>query len=109
MNKCLRCENEKLKEEYNYCPICWAILECEVAEASAEILTALLFNYKAYKCEDTEEETFIPSVIGALVVGINVLERTAQEVPVQEQYVTIKIDSKEIAKATINKQQNRVI
>ena len=22
MNKCPKCENENLKEEYNYCPIC---------------------------------------------------------------------------------------
>lgn len=22
MNKCPRCENENLKEEYNYCPVC---------------------------------------------------------------------------------------
>lgn len=22
MNKCPRCKNENLKEEYNYCPIC---------------------------------------------------------------------------------------
>lgn len=22
MNKCPRCENENLKEDYNYCPIC---------------------------------------------------------------------------------------
>ena len=33
---------------------------------------------------------------------IKELERTAQEVPVQEQYVTLKIDSKEIAKVVIN-------
>lgn len=30
------------------------------------------------------------------------LEKTAQEVPVQEQYVTLKIDSKEIAKVVID-------
>lgn len=22
MNKCPRCENENLKEDYNYCPVC---------------------------------------------------------------------------------------
>lgn len=36
------------------------------------------------------------------VVTNEELERTAQEVPVQEQYVTLKIDSKEIAKVVIN-------
>lgn len=35
------------------------------------------------------------------------LERTAQEVPVQEQYVTLKSDSKEIAKVVINELRNQ--
>ena len=87
MDKCPRCENEKLKEEYKYCPICGAILEYEVVEVSVEILKAMLIKYKAYRCEDAEEETLIPSVIGALVVAINALERAAQEVPVQEQLI----------------------
>ena len=41
---------------------------------------------------------------------IRELERTAQEVPVQEQYITLKIDGKEIAKVVIDelkKQQKR--
>ena len=41
---------------------------------------------------------------------IKELERTAQEVPVQEQYITLKIDGKEIAKVVIDelkKQQKR--
>lgn len=62
MNKCPRCENENLKEDYNYCPIC----------------------------------------------GLDL--RTAPEVPVQEQYVTLSVGSKEIAKAIIdeiNKQQKQ--
>ena len=80
MNKCPSCENENLKEEYKYCPICGAILEGEVKEKSAEILKAMVINYREYVCEDAEEEAFIPSVIGALVVAINQLERTAQEV-----------------------------
>ena len=96
MDKCPRCENEKLKEEYKYCPICGAILEFEVAEASVEILKAMLIKYKAYRCEDAEEETLIPSVIGALVVAINALERAAQEVPVQEQLNQISTGSKTI-------------
>ncbi|MDC0801570.1 hypothetical protein POG14_05190 [Clostridium paraputrificum] len=63
MNKCPRCENENLKEHYNYCPVC----------------------------------------------GVNL--GTAPEVPVQEQYVNLKIGSKEIAKVVIdeiNKQQKQV-
>ena len=87
MNKCPSCENENLKEEYKYCPICGAILEGEVKEKSAEILKAMVIKYREYVCEDAEEEAFIPSVIGALVVAINQLERTAQEVPVQEQFL----------------------
>ncbi|MDU1314499.1 MAG: hypothetical protein E6940_10630 [Clostridium septicum] len=39
----------------------------------------------------------------ALEYAINELERTAQEVPVQEQYVTLKIDSTEIARVVIDK------
>lgn len=96
MDKCPICENEKLKEEYKYCPICGAILEYEVAEASVEILKSMLIKYKAYRCEDAEEETLIPSVIGALVVAINALERAAQEVPVQEQLNQISTGSKTI-------------
>ena len=40
--------------------------------------------------------------VQALEYAIAQLERTAQEVPVREQYVTLKIDSKEIAKVVIN-------
>lgn len=40
--------------------------------------------------------------VQALEYAIKELERTAQEVPVQEQSVTLKIDSKEIAKVIIN-------
>lgn len=100
MNKCPSCENENLKEEYKYCPICGAILEGEVKEKSAEILKAMVIKYREYVCEDAEEEAFIPSLIGALVVAINQLERTAQEVPVQEQsqpLITTKLGNAEVA------------
>ena len=40
--------------------------------------------------------------VKALEYAINELERTAQEVPVQEHYVTLKIDSKEIDKVVID-------
>ena len=85
MNKCPRCENEKLKEDYNYCPICGALLDYEIAEAASKILSTLLNNYKTYECEDVEEEKYRALVVGALGIGISELERTAQEVPVQEQ------------------------
>lgn len=37
MNKCPRCENENLKEEYRYCPICGALIDREMAGATVEI------------------------------------------------------------------------
>ena len=41
MNKCLRCENENLKEDYNYCPVCGVNLgtapEVPVQEQSKEL------------------------------------------------------------------------
>lgn len=48
--------------------------------------------------------------VQSLEFAIKELERTAQEVPVQEQYITLKIDGKEIAKVVIDelkKQQKR--
>lgn len=102
MNKCPRCENEKLKDDYNYCPICGALTEIDMAKEAVKILNTLIDNYKTYECEDTEEEKYRALVVGALSIAINQLEKTAQEVPVQEQYVTLKIDSKEIAKVIIN-------
>lgn len=66
-------------------------------------LEDLLYNFKNYiEVETTEED------VKALEFAIKELKRTAPEVPVQEQYVTLKIDSKEIAKVVIdeiNKQQ----
>ena len=101
MNKCPRCENEKLKEDYNYCPICGALLYYEIAEGALEILNALLNNYKTCECKDSEEENYRALVVGALSIVISALERTAQEVPVQEQFVEIKIDSQTVAKSIL--------
>lgn len=87
MNKCPRCENENLKEDYNYCPICGALTELDIAEKAIKILNTLMDDYKKYKCEDTEEEKYKSLVVGALSIAVNELERTAQEVPVQEQCI----------------------
>lgn len=81
MKKCPRCENENLKEDYNYCPICGALIECEIAEKAVKILNTLMDDYKTYECEDAEEEKYRALVVGALSIAINELERTAQEVP----------------------------
>ncbi|WP_195617353.1 hypothetical protein [Clostridium paraputrificum] len=44
MNKCPRCENENLKEDYNYCPVCGVNLgtapEVPVQEQSSSKLKA---------------------------------------------------------------------
>ena len=96
MNKCPRCENENLKEDYNYCPICGAIVELDMAKEATKILNTLIDDYKTYECEDGEEEKYRALVVGALSIAINQLERTAQEVPVQEQSInsTVSIKSK---------------
>lgn len=91
MNKCPRCENENLKEDYNYCPICGAIVELDMAKEATKILNTLIDDYKTYECEDAGEEKYRALVVGALSIAINQLERTAQEVPVQEQSINSKL------------------
>lgn len=78
MNKCPRCGSEILKEKYNYCPICGAVLCCEIKDEAIEILNALLFNYKNYECEDAEEEAYRLLVVGSLNIAISALERTVE-------------------------------
>lgn len=68
-------------------------------------LKDLLYNFKEFTSIETMEED-----VQALEYAIKELERTAQEVPVQEQYVTLKIDSTEIARVVIdeiNRQQKQ--
>ena len=99
MNKCPRCENENLKEDYNYCPICGAIVELDMAKEATKILNTLIDDYKTYECEDAEEEKYRALVVGALSIAINQLERTAQEVPVLEQLqdsITTKLGNSEM-------------
>lgn len=52
--------------------------------------------------EEFESVTFLDSDTEFFANVVEIIQRTAQEVPVQEQYVTLKIDSKEIAKVVIN-------
>lgn len=55
------------------------------------MLKGLLFSYKNSECEDAEEEKYRALVVGALSIAINQLERTAEEVPVQEQSINSKL------------------
>lgn len=45
MNKCPRCENDNLKEDYNYCPICGVNLgtapEVPVQEQSNKLIITI--------------------------------------------------------------------
>ena len=84
MEQCPRCENEQLKEEYNYCPICGSLLDHEIAEEALKILNTLLDKYKTYECRDDEEKQFRALIVGALSIAIKELERTSQEVAAQK-------------------------
>ncbi|MCI9110588.1 hypothetical protein [uncultured Clostridium sp.] len=87
MNKCPRCENETIKEDGRYCPIC--ILDLERLKIVRKLE------------ELKEDHTKLDLDVKGLEHRIEKLKRTAQEVPVQEQYVILKIDSKEVAKVVI--------
>jgi len=85
MNKCPRCENENLKEEYNYCPVCGRVINQTAKEAAIEILKTMRDFHIEQECDDSERENFKLSCVGALELAIRELEITAPEVPVQEQ------------------------
>lgn len=96
MNKCPRCKNEKIREGQNFCQICGLRLE----ELSKKQVIECLEKLKdQYECIYGDEFTF---EISCLEYAINELERTAQEVPVQEQ-------SKFISKCPICSYQNELI
>lgn len=85
MNKCPRCENENLKEEYNYCPVCGYLISHQIRESSIKMLEAIRENFLNYGYKDEEEKKYLLLSVGALDTAIKELERTAPEVPVQEQ------------------------
>jgi hypothetical protein len=85
MNRCLKCENENLKEEYNYCPVCGRVINQSAKEAAIEMLKTMRDFHIEQECDDSEDEEFKLACVGALEVAIRELERTAPEVPVQEQ------------------------
>lgn len=45
MNKCPRCENENLKEDYNYCPICgWDLRTAPEVPVQEQLITVEALN-----------------------------------------------------------------
>lgn len=74
MNKCPRCENEKLLENQNFCQICGLRLDMKREGVIVSLKRLLDDNPLIYPCERQ-----------AIEYAITELERTAQEVPVQEQ------------------------
>lgn len=85
MNRCPKCENENLKEEYNYCPVCGLLISQDHRETVISNLRIIRDGFKEMECYDSEaEETKLVS-ISSLDIAIRELKRTAPEVPVQEQ------------------------
>lgn len=93
MNKCPRCKNEKIREGQNFCQICGLRLE----ELSKKQVIECLEKLKdQYECIYGDEFTF---EISCLEYAIKELERTAQEVLVQEQSFDKDKFAKDLAKA----------
>ena len=88
MNKCPRCKNEKLREGQKFCQMCGFNLNMNKENA----ITSLK------KLVD-ENKLLYPSERQAIEYAILELERTAQEVPVQEQSFDKDKFAKDLAKA----------
>ncbi len=86
MNKCPRCENENLKEEYRYCPICGLDLEKVKLNImrSIKLLREIKDSFENHKCINSVQKNHAINYSRALGTAIRILERTAQKVPVQE-------------------------
>ncbi len=86
MNKCPRCENENLKEEYSYCPICGLVLEEANLNRtrSIQLLREIKDSFENHKCTNSIQKDHAINYAKALGTAIRELERTAQEVPVQK-------------------------
>ena len=102
MNKCPRCENENLKDGQNFCQICGLDLKREERVEVISVLKLIESFFENIEDNDPDIEKWKSICVESLKYAIDELEKTAQEVPVQEQYVTLKIDSKEIAKVVID-------
>ena len=76
MNKCPGCENESLVENQNFCQVCGLKLSIGRDEAIISLKKLLQENPALYLSERQ-----------AINYAIKKLERTAQEVPVQDQLI----------------------
>lgn len=88
IKKCPRCSNENLKEDYKYCSICGLRLEERASmnnKQAVEQLKDLKKDRESFITKDADE--IYKKDIEALDIAIKALEGTAQEVPVQEQWV----------------------
>lgn len=73
MNKCPRCKNEKLVENQNFCQVCG--LNLDTSKKGAIVSLKKLHDNPLLSISERQ----------AIEYAITELERTAQEVPVQEQ------------------------
>ncbi len=64
MNKCPRCENENLKEDYNYCPVCGVNLGTAPEVPVQEQLLKINRNIKFTQCSVIACSLFI-------ILGLN--------------------------------------
>ena len=87
MNKCPRCGREKLEKNQSFCQICGLRLDMKREGVIVSLKRLLDDNPLIYPCERQ-----------AIEYAITELERTAQEVPVQEQLCEInkKVNSIQI-------------
>lgn len=77
MSKCPRCENEKLRDGQKFCQMCG--LNLNMNKENAIISLKKLVD---------ENKLLYPSERQAIEYAILELERTAQEVPIQEQSIS---------------------
>lgn len=96
MNKCPRCENEKIKDDYKYCPMCGCKLVISNEEA-IERLEDIILETKSFM--DGEHDECFDRELLALEYAISVIKRTTQEVSVQEQLIKVTLDNREIVKS----------
>ena len=102
--ECKRCHYE-LKGTEKYCPICGICLKNITKEKAIELLKKDLNGYEALlkTNKDLNSRINFSEKMKALEMSIEVLERTAQEVPVQEQSkeIELQIGGETIAKISL--------
>ena len=102
--ECKRCHYE-LKGTEKYCPICDTCLKNITKEKAIELLKKDLNGYEELlkTNKDVNSRINFSEKMKALEMSIEVLERTAQEVPVQEQSkeIELQIGGETIAKISL--------